>query len=130
MLPVLRRIAQLCANLKADSTLRAELRNSGVSERDWMRLAEAMRRGELGNVIPMLDAVESAAAAAGIDGVTFPTRQYQPLPGSSPGFRTVSGWRCPHTLPCGRVGVGADRRTERWCALTGDRLAWASVASG
>ena len=94
----------------------------------WARIAEAVRRGAADELIELLRELDDAAANAGLDGVTDTTREYRSPPGS-PGPRTVSGWRCPHTTPCGRAEVGADPRIERRCELTGDPLAWASVTS-
>ncbi|MER5853155.1 hypothetical protein ABT126_40970 [Streptomyces sp. NPDC002012] len=129
--PAVRRIARLCVNLEADSTLRAELIDAGLSESTWARIVEAVRQGEADSLIPVLEELEAAAESAGLDGVTVTSRVYQPLPGNGdPPVRTVSGWRCPHARPCGRADVGADPRTERRCALSGDPLAWASVTSG
>jgi len=128
--PAIRRIGRLCVSLEADPTLRGLLTESGVSGSTWARIVEAVRQGESDKLIPLLEELEDAAANASLDGVTGMTREYQPLPGSSPGLRTVSGWRCPHMQPCGRAEVGADPRIERRCELTGDPLAWASVTSG
>ena len=128
--PVIRRIGGLCAKLEADSDLRNVLDESGISHDYWARLVEAVRQGETETLPALLDELEEAAAGAGLDGVTIETREYKPLPDSSPGVRTVTGWRCPHTEPCGRAEVGADQRIERRCGLTGDPLAWAGVTSG
>jgi hypothetical protein len=125
----LRRVTRLCSGLDVDATLRDELRRAGFSKRNWARLVDAVRRGESGSLLPLLDAVEAAATAAGLDGVTVATRQYQPLPGNSPGVRTVSGWRCPHPRRCERVAAGADPGDPPRCALTNDPLAWVSVTS-
>ncbi|WP_037064442.1 hypothetical protein [Pseudonocardia acaciae] len=105
------------------------LTESGLSDGAWTRIVEAVRRGQADELIPLLDELEDAAANAGLDGVTGSAREYRPLPASSPGVRTVSGWRCPHTHPCGRAEVGADRGIERRCELTGDPMAWAHVTS-
>jgi hypothetical protein len=126
----IRRTGRLCANLQADPTLRGVLTESGVSDSTWARIVEAVRQGESDKLIPLLDELEDAAANASLDGITGTMREYRPLPASSPGLRTVSGWRCPHARPCGRAEVGADPRIERRCELTGDPLAWASVTSG
>lgn len=125
----LRRVTRLCTGLGSDATLRDELLRAGFSKRDWTRLVDAVRRGESDSLIPLLDAVEDAATAAGLDGVTVTTRQYQPLPGNSPGVRTVSGWRCPHPRRCERLHAGADPSDAPRCGLTGDSLAWVSVTS-
>lgn len=126
----LRRIRRLCAGLETDPTLREFLTESGVSDDVWARVIDAVRRGDSGTLLPLLDEIDCAAASAGLDGVTGTTREYRPLPASSPPVRTVSGWRCPHERPCGRAEVGADPQVERRCELTGDPLVWASVTSG
>jgi hypothetical protein len=122
------RIGYLCANLETDSTLGGELRAAGLSSGDWDQLVAAMRRGEADALTPLLDAVEAAAENACVDGVTTSTREYRPLRSPDPP-RTVSGWRCPHAIRCGRAEIGANPQVQRRCALTGDPLEWASVTS-
>ncbi|MET7645860.1 hypothetical protein ABZS83_19945 [Streptomyces sp. NPDC005426] len=128
--PAQQRIAHLCTSLESDETLRAELEQAGFSAEDWAALVATVRTGAAWDVTSLLDALEEAAAAAGLDGVTSPTRDFRLLPVHSPGMRTVSGWRCPHARPCGRVEAGAAPQPERRCELTGDPLAWVSVTSG
>jgi hypothetical protein len=128
--PVLRRIGQLCASLESDAELRDDIERAGFSNDGWADLAEAIRTGSPDAVAALLDAVENAAAKAGLDGVTYPTRDFHPLPDSSPGFRTVSGWRCPHPRRCGRVHLAANPGDIRRCAVTGDTLTWISADSG
>jgi len=127
--PAVKRIGSLCAKLEADADLRDLLDEEGLSADFWARIVEAVREGDVGSLIPLLTELEDVAAKAGLDGVTVGTREYRSLPISSPGVRTVSGWRCPHAQPCGRVEVGADPGIERRCELTGDPLSWASVTS-
>lgn len=123
-----RRIGYLCGNLETDGTLRAELLAAGLSSGDWDLLVAAMRQGKADALPQLLDAVEAAAENASVDGVTSSVREYRPLARSRPRM-TISGWRCPHVIRCGRAEVGADPQVERWCALTGDPLEWASVTS-
>jgi hypothetical protein len=125
----LRRVARLCSNVDADETLLGELRQSGLSEHDWDLLVDAVRHGQVRQLPPLLDAVETAGESACIDGVTSTTRQYQPLPGSER-IRKVSGWLCPHLHPCGRVELDATGQGEVRCALTGDPMTGRSVTSG
>lgn len=128
--PALRRVGQLCAGLEADAGLRDDIERAGLPSGGWTDLADALRTGSVDALTALLDAVEDAAEAAGLDGVTYPTREYRPLPGGLPGFQTVSGWRCPHARRCGRVHPTADAAATRTCAVTGDPLSWVSVDLG
>jgi len=132
--PILRRVSQLCESLETDAELREEIERAGFPSGNWENLAAAIRTGSADTLTALLDAVEDAAADAGLDGITHPHREYRPLPGSLPGplpeFRTVSGWRCPHPRRCGRVYPTADASSVRRCAVTGDALTWISVDSG
>jgi hypothetical protein len=127
--PVLRRVGQLCASLESDAELRDTIEHAGFQRRGWNDLADAIRTGSPHKLTILLDAVEEAAAKAGLDGVTYPTREFRPIP-SGPGVRTISGWRCPHAHQCGRVHPSTDPTGIRRCAVTGDALAWISVDSG
>ncbi|MFG3200405.1 hypothetical protein [Streptomyces sp. NPDC048192] len=125
---VLRRVGLLCANLESDAELRDTIECAGFTGRGWADLADAIRTGSPDALRTLLDAVEDAAEAAGLDGITYPKREFRPLPNVSPaGIRTVSGWRCPHAHRCGRVHSTADPTDTRTCAVTGDPLAWISV---
>ena len=125
--PVLRRIGQLCASLESDSELTEEIERAGFSSRGWADLADAIRTGSPDALTALLDAVEDAAAAAGLDGITYPTREFRPLPNGLPDVPTVSGWRCPHAHRCGRVHPAADPSGTPTCAVTGDPLRRISV---
>jgi len=127
--PVLRRVGQLCATLESDAELRDELELAGFPGEGWDKLAEAVQAGAPQPVLALLDAVEAAAAAAGVDGVTHPTREFRPLPGGLPEFRTITGWRCPHVHRCGRVHPATDPSDVQTCAVTGDPLTWISLDS-
>jgi hypothetical protein len=127
--PVLRRCGQLCASLDSDTELRDELEHAGFSGRHWDELADAIRTGSPHAMSALLDQAEQAAAAAGIDGVTYPTREYRSLPNDPPEYRTISGWRCPHQNRCGRVQPSDDPADVQRCAITGDTLTWISVDS-
>jgi len=125
--PVLRRVGQLCASLESDAELRDEIERAGFSSRNWADLADAIRIGSPDALTALLDAVEDAAVAAGLDGITYPTREFRPLSNGLPRFQTISGWRCPHVHRCGRVYPTADSTGTRTCAVTGDALNWISV---
>lgn len=127
--PVLRRVGQLCVTLESDTELRDELELAGFPDEGWDELAEAVKAGSSQQMIALLDAVEGAAVAAGVDGVTHPTREFRPLPGGLPEFRAITGWRCPHTHRCGRVHPATDSGDVQTCAVTGDPLTWISVDS-
>ncbi|MFI5631891.1 hypothetical protein ACIA8E_21465 [Streptomyces sp. NPDC051664] len=132
--PILRRVSQLCESLESDADLREEIERAGFPSENWEELAAAIRAGSADALTDLLDAVEDAAADAGLDGVTGPNREYKPLPSDRPdglgGFRTVSGWRCPHPYRCGRAYAAVDPSPIRRCAVTGDALTWISVESG
>ena len=128
--PILRRAGQLCQSLESDPELREELEREGkLPSHSWDELAAAIRTGSVATLVTLLDAIERAAADAGLDGVTYPTREYHELP-PTPQYRNISGWRCPHAQRCGRVHPAADRSAVRTCAATGDELTWISVESG
>lgn len=127
---MIRRIGSLCAALEADSDLRDVLDETGISPDFWTRIVEAVRRGAVEELPALLNELEKAAADGGLDGITIETREYKPLPSFSPGVRTVGGWRCPHTQPCGRVEIGLDQPVEHRCGLTGDPLTRVRVTSG
>ena len=127
--PILRRVGQLCQSLESDAELREEIELNGFPRRSWDELTTAIRAGSVATLVALLDAIEQAAAKAGLDGVTYPTREYRQLPGGLPEFRTVSGWRCPHAQRCGRAQPAADPSPIRSCAVTGDELTWISVDS-
>ncbi|MFB7270723.1 hypothetical protein [Streptomyces sp. NPDC056244] len=127
--PILRRVSQLCESLETDAELREEIERAGFPSNKWEDLAAAIRTGSADTLTALLDAVEDAAADAGLDGITHPHREYRPLEGQE-GFRPVSGWRCPHPHRCGRVYPTADASSVRRCAVTGDALTWISVDSG
>lgn len=128
---VLERVAQLCASLGSDPGLRAMLIDHGVTEAHWETLLTAVRDGvDPPALTRVLDAVEQAAAAAGIDGLTTADRRYERLPDAGPGPRTVHGWsQCPHSHPCGRVHH-ADGGTPAVCSLSGVALTPVTVISG
>ncbi|HEY9328258.1 MAG TPA: hypothetical protein VIS09_08490 [Streptomyces sp.] len=126
--PILRRVSQLCESLETDAELREEIERAGFPSAGWADLAAAIRTGSADTLTALLDAVEDAAADAGLDGITHPHREYIPLDVS--GFGSVSGWRCPHLPRCGRVHPTADASPVRRCAVTGDALTWISVDSG
>lgn len=128
--PIRRRAGQLCQSLESDAELREEIELAGFPSHSWDELAAAIRTGSAATLAALLDAVEQAAAQAGLDGVTYPTREYRQLPGGLPEFRTVSGWRCPHAQRCARVHPAANPSPVRNCAATGDELTWISVDSG
>jgi hypothetical protein len=128
--PILRRVGRLCESLESDAELRDEIEGAGFPSRGWEDLADAIRAGSAEALAKLLDAVEDAAAAAGLDGITYPNREFRPLPGDLPEFRTISGWRCPHRHRCGRVHSATDSAGLRECAVTGDALTWISVDSG
>ncbi|MGW7408391.1 hypothetical protein ACWGI9_32695 [Streptomyces sp. NPDC054833] len=128
--PILRRVSQLCESLESDAELREEIERAGFPSENWEELAAAIRAGSADALTELLDAVEDAAADAGLDGVTDPNREYKPLPCGLPDIRTVSGWRCPHPHRCGRVYAAVDPSPIRRCAVTGDALTWISVESG
>ncbi|MFD7780017.1 MULTISPECIES: hypothetical protein [Streptomyces] len=126
----LQRLGNLCTYLQADDDLREVLESDGRLLVDtWTGLAEATGQDDPGGLLPLLDAVDAAGRAAGLDGVTYTTREYRPGP-FPPGPREVTGWRCPHRVACGRVELSADQSVERRCMLTGDAMTWASVSSG
>jgi hypothetical protein len=127
---VLRRAGQLCASLVSDAELKRVLDQAGFNARNWAKLSHAITTGSVQQLTALLDAVEEAAANAGLDGVTYPTREFRPLPPGLPGVRTISGWRCPHAHRCGRAHPAADQRDAPRCAVTGDTLSWFSVDSG
>lgn len=127
--PILRRVGQLCESLEADAELREEIERAGFPSGNWEDLAAAIRAGSADTLTVLLDAVEEAAADAGLDGITHPHREYRPLDEVLP-IRKVSGWRCPHSHRCGRVHATADASPVRRCAVTGDALTWISVDSG
>ncbi|TDD86693.1 hypothetical protein E1293_09280 [Actinomadura darangshiensis] len=121
------RVAALCEHLDHDPDLLEALDELPADR--WDELVEAVRSGAAADVlVPLLDAVDGAAAAAGLDGLTTGTRRYEPLPGGTAGVRAVRGWRCPHPHPCGRVGSGGGDGTPG-CALTSDPLAPVKVVS-
>ena len=126
---MVRRIGRLCAALEADSDLRDDLDRSGIAHDFWVRIVEAVRRGATEQLPGLLNELEKAAADGELDGITTETREYKPLPPFSPGVRTVGGWRCPHTRPCGRVAIRPDQPVAPRCELTGDSLAWVHVTS-
>ena len=126
--PILRRVSQLCESLETDAELREEIERAGFPSGNWEDLAAAIRTGSADMLTALLDAVEDAAADAGLDGITHPHREYRPL--DFDGFRPVSGWRCPHPHRCGRVHATDDASSVRRCAVTGDALTWISVDSG
>jgi hypothetical protein len=124
------RVAVLCARLDRDPETWTVLDEGGMTSAQWDALVDAVRAGAAIEVlVPLLDAVEDAAAAAGVDGVTTTVRQYEPLPGSTAGVRAVRGWRCPHTKPCGRVEPDRGHQPPT-CALTADPLTPVRVVSG
>jgi hypothetical protein len=125
--PVLRRVRELCAGLESDAELRADIERAGFPHRGWAQLAEAIRAGSADALTALLDAVEDAATATGLDSITYPTREYRPLSNGWPQFSTVSGWRCPHAHRCGRVEPATESTEPRRCAVTGEPLAWVSV---
>jgi len=129
---VLQRLGNLCSFLQEDDDLRDVLENEGRLPADtWRRLAEAAGQGEARSLLPLLDAVDAAGRAAQLDGVTYTTREYKPPPGPGPWRpRTVTGWRCPHQVKCGRVELATDQRIDHQCMLTGDPMTWVSVSSG
>jgi hypothetical protein len=131
--PQLRRVGRLCASLESDTNLRTEIEGAGFPSRGWAELAYAIRAGSPHGLAAVLDAIEEAAGEAGLDGVTDPTREFRPLPNgvppSVPGFRTVTGWRCPQLHRCGRVELAAEPTGSPRCAVTGDSLTWISVDS-
>ncbi|MCP3803505.1 hypothetical protein NLX83_29965 [Allokutzneria sp. A3M-2-11 16] len=123
------RLGRLCLNLARDPGLSAVLDDAGLPAEHWDALADAVRAGADPDALTrVLDAVEEAAAAAGIDGLTSTDRRFQPLPGAASGVRVAHGWRCPHAHPCGRVEVRADGAPE--CSLTADPLTPVKVVSG
>jgi hypothetical protein len=124
------RVAALCTYLDHDPDVRKALDEGGLTAARWDELVDAVRTGAAPDVLaPLLDVVEDAAAAAGLDGVTTGTRRFESLPGSTAGFRVNHGWRCPHAHPCGRVEPdGGDQ--PRACALTADPLTPVKVVSG
>jgi hypothetical protein len=128
--PILRRVGQLCASLESDAELRGEIESAGFAHWDWDHLADAIRTGSPHALTALLDAIEEAAVAAGLDGITYPTREFRPLPNGLPEFRAVSGWRCPHPHRCGRVYSATDSTATHICAVTGDVLTRISVDSG
>jgi hypothetical protein len=121
------RLAVLCGQLDLDAQVREALAEGGLSPAQWDELVAAVRAGTASD--ELLDTVEEAAQAAGLDGVTTGTRQFEPLPGGTAGFRAVPGWRCPHPRPCGR-GVSRHGQDPPACALTGDPLSPVRVVSG
>jgi hypothetical protein len=123
------RLNQLCLSMAGDPGLRAMLADAGVTVGQWEALFTAVRDGtDVEALTPLLDAVDEAAAAAGIDGVTTGDRRFQPLPEAA-GFRTAYGWLCPHPHPCGRVQP-SDHGTPPMCPLTSDPLTPVAVVSG
>jgi len=125
----LRRVGRLCASLESDAELRDEIERAGFASRGWTELADAIRTGSPRDLTALLDAIEDAAGAAGLDGITHPTREFRPLPNGLPEFRAVTGWRCPHPHRCGRVELAAEPTDSHRCAVTGDSLTWISVDS-
>ncbi|MBP2337413.1 hypothetical protein JOF41_003591 [Saccharothrix coeruleofusca] len=121
------RVAALCEQLDLDAQVREALVEGGLSAAQWDELMDAVRAGAASD--ELLDTVEEAAQAAGLDGITTGTRQFEPLPGGTAGFRAVHGWRCPHPHPCGR-GVARRGQDAPACALTGDPLSPVRVVSG
>lgn len=124
----LRRVGRLCASLESDAELKDEIERGGFPGRGWTELADAIRAGSSRELTALLDAIEDAAGAAGLDGVTHPTREFRPLPGNGR-VREITGLRCPHPRRCGRVEPAAEPDGSRRCAVTGDPLAWISVDS-
>ncbi|MGP3962748.1 hypothetical protein ACTWPT_42825 [Nonomuraea sp. 3N208] len=123
------RVAILCAHLDHDPGVRKALDEGGLPAARWDELIGAVRVGAaLDALAPLLDAMDAAAAAAGLDGVTTGTRRFEPLPAAVAGVREVHAWRCPHARPCGRVEPGGDGRPPV-CALTTDPLAAVKVIS-
>jgi hypothetical protein len=126
---VLRRVARLCTSLAKNESLRHELQQAGFPAEEWESLADAIHdTADSQRLTPLLDAIEDAAAKTGLDGLTSPVRQFEPLPAPSSGYRTVSGWRCPHPRRCGRVDL--DAKVAPVCALTQDPLTQVTVTSG
>jgi hypothetical protein len=124
------RVAALCAHLDRDPYVREALDEGGLTAARWDELVGAVRAGAAPDVlVPLLDAVDHAAAVAGLDGITTGTRRFEPLPGGSAGFRAVRGWRCPHARPCGR---GEPDRGDQppVCPLTADPLVPVKIVSG
>jgi hypothetical protein len=126
---VMDRVGWLCRSLARDPGLRSVLDDAGVPARLWDTLVDAVRDGPGPETLTALDAMEDAAAAAGIDGITSGTRRFQALPDAAPGFRTARAWRCPHAHPCGRVEVGPLTATPA-CSLTAEPLVPVKVVSG
>lgn len=118
-------VARLCENLSRDPGLRAALAAHGA---DWEALATAIRRGE--DADRALQAIESAAEAAGIDGLTSSSRRFEHLPSTGEAPRSIEGWsRCPHPRPCGRAHH-TEGGTAAVCSLTGEPLTPVTVISG
>ena len=127
---VVDRIGRLCASLARDPELRTALNDVGLPPAHWDTLVEAVYDGADPDVLTLvLDAIEEAAAAAGVDAITSGNRTFQPLPAAAPGFRTTHGWRCPHPHPCGRAEVRPGSGTPT-CSLTADPLTLVKVVSG
>lgn len=124
------RIAALCVHLDREPQLREALDDGGLTASRWEEIVGAVRAGAALEVLaPLLDAVDDAAAAAGLDGVTSGPRRFEPLPDGTAGFRAVHGWRCPHPRPCGR-GEPARGDQQPACAVTGDPLQPVRIVSG
>jgi len=130
MFMTVERVGHLCLNLANDPSLRSALAGAGLDSTQWETLVDAVRHGAgSAELTPVLDAVEDAAAAAGVDGVTTGDRRFEPLPDASPGFRATRGWRCPHPDPCGHVRISRVRAAPV-CPLTTDPLTLVKVVSG
>lgn len=126
----LQRLGNLCSYLDADAELCEVLEKEGrLAGETWERLAEAAGNGDVESLTPLLDAVDRAGRTAGVDGITYTTRAYRVLPGPV-AHHTVTGWRCPQQVVCGRVELAADQSLEHRCTLTGELMTWASVSSG
>lgn len=93
--PIRRRAGQLCQSLESDAELREEIELAGFPSHSWDELAAAIRTGSAATLAALLDAVEQAAAQAGLDGVTYPTREYRQLPGGLPEFRPSADGDAP-----------------------------------
>ncbi|GAA1895250.1 hypothetical protein GCM10009753_25200 [Streptantibioticus ferralitis] len=125
----LERVEQLCLSMASDPSLQAALHDAGFNRTQWELLVGAVRHGSDPEALtPLLDAIEEAAAALGVDGLTTTDRQFQPLPDATAGVRTTHRWRCPHPRPCSRVEPGSS--TTPVCPLTQDPLTPVTVVSG
>ncbi|KUJ33576.1 hypothetical protein ADL25_44685 [Streptomyces sp. NRRL F-5122] len=115
--------------MAGDPGLQAVLHGAGFTRTQWESLVGAVRDGgDPALLTELLDAVEEAAAAVGVDGITSTDRQFQPLPDVTAGVRTAHVWRCPHPRPCGRFEPGSTATPV--CPLTQDPLTPVTVISG